>query len=77
MRQRRARSLSLIPSTAIITNFNGDYQASVPQNRDSIRLDIELTRPSTLEQQTVLTEEGNNTFISKLVALQQLSDEHV
>ncbi|CAF1019424.1 unnamed protein product [Adineta ricciae] len=77
MRQRRARSLSLIPSTAIITNFNGDYQANVAQNRDSIRSDIELTQPSTLEQQTILTEEGNSTFISKLVALQQLSDEHV
>jgi hypothetical protein len=78
IRQRQARSLSVNPSTAIISNFNGDYQnIPVPtqQKRDSILSDIELTEGLSLQQQTGHTQDDSTQCISKLVILKKLSNE--
>ncbi len=80
IRLRRSRSFSLIQSTAIISNFNGDYQPiSIPthENRESIYSDIELIEPSTLQQHTVLIQDENNQFTPKLVMLKDLSNEQI
>ncbi len=75
IQQRQARSLSLNASTAIISNFNGEYQTipiPIQQNRESIISDIELTEAPPLQQQTVLTLNENNQFISTLVISKEL-----
>jgi len=75
IQQKQARSLSLNASTAIISNFNGEYQTipiPIQQNRESIISDIELTEAPPLQQQTVLTLNENNQFISKLVISKEL-----
>lgn len=80
LQQKEARSLSLIPSTAIISNFNGDYQTAFSTKRepnDSLPTDIELTQPSTTDQQTVLSEAGNHALLSKLTLLKTLTDERL
>ncbi|CAF0789951.1 unnamed protein product [Adineta steineri] len=79
IQQKQARSFSLIPSTAIISNFNGDYQTTsvlLQPNRDSLISDIELIESSQQQQQSILTQDENNQFISKLVILEDLTNEH-
>ena len=80
IRRRQARSLSVNPSTAILSNFNGDYQNIVlpnKQNRDSIISDIELIESPLQQQQTTTMSDESNKIISKLVMLTKLSNEHL
>jgi hypothetical protein len=73
--QKQARSLSINASTAIISNFNGEYQTMLlpnQQNRESINSDIELTELSPIQQQITLTQDESNKSISKLVASKEL-----
>jgi hypothetical protein len=80
IQQKQARSLSLIQSTAIISNFNGEYQTmSVPtqQKRESIIVDVELTETLPLQQQTIPTTVEANQFSSNFVISKELPYDHL
>lgn len=80
IQQKQARSLSLNPSTAIISNFNIEYQTMTfvnQQNRESVISEIQLTEISPLQEQTDLQLDETNNFISKIVTSNELLHEHL
>jgi len=75
--KRRSRTSSCNPSTTIIhTNQNSDNQMmTIPMNpnRDSIISNIEITETFLTQQQTNLSINDNNKFLSKLVMFKDSS----
>jgi len=80
IQQKQARSLSLNASTAIISNFNGEYQTMLltnQPNQESINSDIELIELSPVQEQTTLTKDESNKLISTIVASKELPYENL
>jgi hypothetical protein len=65
-KKHRSRTSSCNPSTAL-NQPNPMMTIPLNQNRDSIVSDIELTETFTSQQQTILSINGNNKFISKFI----------
>lgn len=80
IQEKQARSLSINPSTAIISNFNIEYQA-VPlvnvHQRESVIFNIELTDLTSLKQKTAVEIDDNHQFISSIIMTNGLPYEQI